>query len=109
MNDMVGWLRGFFIALASPIGVPLASLVLALAIPGIALVFAYVIAPQIAFLYPAFLFSDFRDQAANLSLLQALLFAAAFGWALLVMMAWWMAWLLVGLVFGLHPDFDVRM
>jgi hypothetical protein len=122
MNEMVGWLRGFFIALAILIGLPLALVLLALTIPEIAVVYAYVIAPQIAFIYPAFLFSDFREQATNLSLVQALLFAAAFGWAvryrkggaqfgwaLLVVIAWWLAWRLAGMAFDLHPDFDVRM
>ncbi len=122
MNGLIGWARGFFIALAIPIGLPLATILLAFAIPAVAMVFAYLIAPQLAFLYPAFLFPDIQSRAAILSLVQALVFAAAigwvlryrsggaqFGWASLVLAAWWVVWRLAGLAFGLHPNFVVRM
>jgi hypothetical protein len=33
MNETIGWVRGFFIALALPLGIPLATILLAFAIP----------------------------------------------------------------------------
>jgi len=122
MNGTIGMVRGFFIALAVSVGLPVALIPLSLTSPGFAMLYAYVIAPQLVYLYPAYLCSFSRAHAPLLSLLQMLLLSFLFGvamsdrsggsqlrWALLVLSAWWLAWRLAGLAFGLQPDFAVRM
>ena len=122
MSGNSGAVRGFFIALAVSIGIPAAMLPLAITVPAFAMAYAYSIAPQLVFAYPAFVFSATRHQAPLLSLVQMTVLSSVFGLltrnrsggsqflrASLVSVAWWAAWRVIGLAFGLQPEFDVRM
>jgi hypothetical protein len=123
MDSIQGAVRGFFIALAAGVGIPLIFILLAIAIPAAAMLYAYTIAPQLAYMYPVtFLLPNAGSSGGWLSIVQMVVLSALFGiatrhrkagaqflWAVVALGAWWLIWRVVGLVSGLEPDLHVRM
>ena len=114
--------RGSFVYAAISIAPTIALVFLSLTDGGMAMAFAYTIAPALVYAYPILLLAPSGTGALWISLLLAVACCAVFGcltrrlsagaqWLLAVaaFSGWWIAWRLVCLAANVHPHFDVRM
>jgi hypothetical protein len=120
---MPGLVRAFLIALAVSLGIPLLLLLLGFT-PLFAMPFAYSIAPQLAFAFPAYLLLSPGHLvfAMWLSVLQMCLLSTAFAfatrprtverqiiWAVIAFLGWWLLCRAVLGHFGVTANFGTRM
>ena len=113
---MSGLGRALLIALAVFVGIPLLMIVLSLGIETVAVIFAFFVAPQLAYAYPTMLFPVLAGFEPFASIVLVGIVCGAFALrfrhedaksqflaALLCCAAWWVCWRVLALMFGLHP------
>lgn len=114
--------RGFSIALMLLVVVPVVLTGLAMVDPTFAMVYAYLLAPVMIYLYPAIVFLPPFELAWLLALTSGLVLAVVIGFitrhlrtsgqwlaTLALLATWWITWRLVALVLGVVPALGVRM